>query len=104
MIDIVSATAGLDLGVFNTQAPRAANILSIQVGSLEYAEDLGIDLAFFLSEEFRFENDAFKAYLIDILAQRGINVAALTETIESLFSRYVFNLSPDETSTGLIAR
>jgi hypothetical protein len=74
------------------------------VGSLEYAQDLGIDLAFFLSEEFLFENESFKAYLIEVLARKGINVSSLVDTVENLFSDYVFNLSPDETSTGLIAR
>lgn len=104
MTDIVSVTEGLDLGLFDTQTTRAANILSVQVGSLEYAQDLGIDLAFFLSEEFLFENESFKAYLIEVLARKGINVSSLVDTVENLFSDYVFNLSPDETSTGLIAR
>jgi hypothetical protein len=104
MIDIVSATDGLDLGLFDTQAPRAANILSVQLDALEYAPDLGIDLAFFLSEDFRFQNESFKAYLIEVLANRGINVASLVDEVENLFSQYTFNLAPDETSTGLIAR
>jgi len=104
MTDIVSAEDGLDLGMFDTQTTRAANILSVQAGSLEYAQDLGIDLAFFLSEDLRFQNESFKAYLIEILANRGINVASLTDTVENLFSQYTFNIAPDETSTGLIAR
>lgn len=104
MTDIVSAETGLDLGVFDTQTGRAANILSVQWGALEYAPELGIDLAFFLSEDFKFENDSFKAYLIEVLANRGINVSTLVETIESLWHDYTFNLSADQTSTALIAR
>lgn len=103
MIDIISADE-TGLGVFDTQTPRAANILSIQIGALSYADDLGIDLAFFLSEDFRFENEAFKSYLIEVLANRGINVATVTETIEALFNTLTLYIQPAETSTGLVAR
>ncbi len=104
MIDIVSAHDGLDLGVFDTQAPRAGNILSVQAGALEYAQDLGIDLRFFLSESFKFQNESFKSYLIEILANRGINVSSLIDTVENLFRTYTFNIAPDDSSTGLVAR
>lgn len=102
MIDIVSI--GNDIGFFDTQVPKAANILSVQLGSLEYAQDFGIDLRYFLDEGFQFQNESFKAYLIEILANRGVNVASVIETFNDLFEKYTFNLSPEETSTGLVAR
>ncbi len=104
MIDIVSFNNGEDLGAFETDTAKAANILSVQFGSLEYAPTLGIDLSFFLSDEFKFQNESFKAYLIEVLANSGINVASLIDTVESLYRQYIFNLVPAETSTGLIAR
>lgn len=104
MIDIISANTGEDLGVLDTQTMKAANILSIQLGSLEYAQDLGIDLRYFLSEDFKFQNESFRAYLIEILANNGINVTSVIDVIESLYTQYTFNISPQETSTGLIAR
>lgn len=103
MIDIVGADSG-GLEVYDTQVSKAANILSVQLGSLEYAPDLGIDLKYFLSEDLRFQNESFKAYLVERLANRGVNVTSVVETIENLFSEYTFNLSPPETTTGLIAR
>jgi hypothetical protein len=102
MIDIVSIDE--DIGFFDSQTTRALNILSVQVGALEYAPDLGIDLRYFLSEDFRFQNEAFKAYLVQVLANYSINVASVIEVIESLYVNYTFNLSPAETTTGLIAR
>lgn len=102
MIDIVSAEDGLDLGVLSTQTPRAANILSVQLGSLVYAPLIGIDLVFFLSDEFQFQNDSFKAYLIEVLANQGINVASVLDEVEALSSNYIFNLAPEEISTGLV--
>lgn len=103
MIDIVDFTPqGMQL--YDTQAPRAANLLSVQLGALEYAQDVGIDLRYFLNENIKFQNDSFKAYLVQILAGRGINVASVIETLQALSSNYDFNLSPQDNSTGLVAR
>lgn len=104
MIDIVGVHTGQDLAMFDSQNPQAANILSVQLGALEYAQDLGIDLNFFLSDTFQFQNESFKAYLIETLATAGINVSSLEDTVEKLFRQYTFNLSPQNTgSTGLVA-
>jgi hypothetical protein len=102
MIDIVSV--GDDIGIFDTQNFRAANILSVQIGNLDYAPDLGIDLRYFLSEEFRFQNESFKAYLIQVLANYAINVASVIDTVENLHRQYTFNLVPAESDGGMIAR
>ena len=104
MIDIVSFTDGKDFGVSDTQVPRAANILSVRVQTLEYAPDLGIDLDYFLSENFEFQNDSFKSYCVQVLANNGINVASVTEAVESLYTTLGFNLLPENNSTSLIAR
>lgn len=102
MIDITGF--GDDIRVVDTQTSRAANILSIQVGTLEYEPDLGIDLSYFLDEDFRFQNESFRSYLIQILANYGINVASVVESVEDLLTRLTFNLTPAETNSGLIAR
>lgn len=105
MIDIFAPSeSGLDAGVVDTNVARAGNILSIQLGALEYAPDLGIDLEYFLSEDFSFQNESFKAYLIQILASYSINVATITDTVENLYRQYTFNISPTESAGGLIAR
>jgi hypothetical protein len=102
MIDIVSV--GADIGLYDSQTEKAKNILSVQLGSLEYAPDLGIDLEYFLSEDFRFQNESFKAYLIEVLANNGINVASVVDQVEDLHRQYTFNLTPEETGSGLVAR
>lgn len=104
MIDIVSSIQGQDMGVFDTQTCRAANILSVQLGALEYEPTLGIDLKYFLSEDFQFQNASFRAYLIEVLANNGINVASVLEQIENLFTTLTFNISADDKTSGLIAR
>ncbi len=102
MTDIVSV--GADIGLFDTQTTKAANILSVQIGALEYAPIFGIDLKYFLSEDFRFQNESFKAYLIEILANNGINVASVTDIIDNLFATYTFKITQEESNSGLIAR
>lgn len=104
MIDIVSAEQGLDIGLYDTQTTKAANILSVQIGALEYAPLIGIDLNYFLSEDFQFQNESFKSYLIQVLANNGINVKSLTESIGALSTQLGFNLSAEENGTELIAR
>lgn len=104
MIDIVSWESGKDFGVLDTQTPKAANILSVQVGSLEYAPTLGIDLKYFLSPEFAFQNESFKAYCVQVLANNGINVATVSEEVYALFTRLGFNILPEQNTTGLVAK
>jgi hypothetical protein len=104
MMDIVDFTPK-GMQTYDTQTPRAANILSVQLGALEYAQDIGIDLRYFLNANIKFQNDSFKAYLVQVLAGNGINVASVIEVLRPLSSEYDFNLSPQEsTSSGLIAR
>lgn len=62
MIDIAEFNG--DLVLVDTNVGKAQNVLSIQLGSLYYAEDFGIDLAYFLSEEFEFTNDSFRSLLV----------------------------------------
>jgi hypothetical protein len=100
MIDIVGV--GADIRLFDSQVPKATNILSVQLGSLEYEPNFGIDLAYFLSEDFIFQNESFKAYLVQILANSGVNVASIDEALSSLYSNLNIELSPDEQSTSLV--
>lgn len=104
MIDISVQGPGLDIGVNDTQVFRAQNILSTQLHSLEYLQDMGIDLKYFLDQDFKFQNESFKNYLVEVLANHGINVASVLEDIQTLVHEYIFNLTPAETSTALIAR
>lgn len=102
MKDIVSVAD--DIGLYDTQTVRAANILSVQLGALEYAREIGIDLEYFLDDRFSFQNESFKAYLVERLANSSINVSTVMETVESLYTTYSFEISSDENNTGLIAR
>ena len=102
MIDIVGV--GDDLNLADTENFRAANILSVQLGGLEYQPLMGIDLDYFLAEEVQFQTESFKSYCIEVLANFGVNVAQVTQVDNTLFSEFNFELVPKENTTALIAR
>jgi len=103
MIDIVSANSN-GLGLYDTATEKAGNVLSVQLGSLEYAPQLGIDLKYFLSEDFSFQNESFQAYLVEVLASSGINVSRVTKTVQDLFEQYTLEVSATDAGSELIAR
>lgn len=104
MIDILRVEDGEDFGMLDTQMKKAENILSTQIGTLEYSPDFGIDLKYFLDEKFRFQNESFKAYLIERLANSAVNVSGVTDLVESLSSVYTFNIGDDQSGNGLVSR
>lgn len=105
MIDIISAHSGLDLGIFDTDVERAKNILSIQIDSLEFIPEFGIDLKYFLSPDFEFQNASFKSYLVQRLATYGVNVTSVLEEVEALSTQLIFNIgSQNNINGGLVAR
>lgn len=97
--DIVSIDAA-DLGVQQSESERAANILSTQIGELEYAPEMGIDLRYFLESEFRIQNASFKAYLVQRLLEQRVNVVNVIDTVESLFTTYAFGVGDSEQNVG----
>lgn len=100
--DIVSFT-GSDLGVAQSEAPRAANILSTQIGSLEYATEMGVDLKYFLESEFKIQNESFKAYLVQRLLEQQINVIDVVDTVDSLYHDYTFGIGSSVSDGGFVA-
>ncbi len=103
MIDI-GEFSNDDIRIIDSQIPKATNLLSVQLGALEYLPDFGIDLRYFLENPVKFQNQSFRSYLIQALANNGINVASLDTEADALFETYVFNLAPQETSAGFMAR
>lgn len=99
MIDISSVNGG-DLLVLDTQVPKAANLLQVQIGYLEYAQDFGIDLEFFLDPQFQFQNESFKAYLIQRLSENHVNVNQVFDSIDTFFEKYTFTVGDPEVSSG----
>jgi hypothetical protein len=103
MIDIVSSNEN-GMGIYDTDTEKAGNVLSVQLGSLEYAPQLGIDLRYFLDPDFSFQNESFRAYLVEVLASNGINVSRVIQTVQALYEKYTLEVSATDAGTDLIAR
>ncbi len=99
MIDITSVSGG-DLGAVDTQVMKATNLLQTQLLDLEYAPEFGIDLNFFLDPDFQFQNESFKAYLIQRLSENHVNVNQVLETLETLFLKFTFLIGNSDNAAG----
>ena len=101
MIDISGVSAG-DITLANSIVNKAANVLQIQLGTLEYAPDFGIDLEFFLDPDLQFQNDSFKSYLIQRLSELHVNVNQVLDTLEQFYLKFTFIVGDIESTGGLI--
>lgn len=103
MKDIIESEPGVDCNVMDSIVAKAGNVLSIQLGDLEYSPDFGVDLRFFLTSDFQFENNSFKSYLVQRLTENQVNVADVLDTVESLFQKYTHYVGDNaQSSEGLI--
>jgi hypothetical protein len=104
MKDITGVSQGSDgdLRVVDTIVPKAANVLQVQLGTLEYAPDFGVDLVFFLDPDLTFQNESFKAYLIQRLSESHVNVNQVIEALTTFVETLVFEVGSPENSGGLI--
>jgi len=98
VIDIVGI--GTDLRLFDAQTSKAQNVLSVQLGNLEYEPTFGVDLEFFIQEDFQFQNDSFKSYLIQRLAESNVNVNQVLDQVEGLVKKLTFSVGDAEKLTG----
>lgn len=102
MLKDITSLTGSDLKVEQSEAPRAANILSTQLGTLEYAPAMGVDIKYFLESEFRIQNESFNAYLVQRLLEQQVNVIEVVDLIAALSSTYTFQIGSSENTGGLI--
>lgn len=103
MLDILSIEEGQDLRFADTAVTKAANVISVQLGDLEYAPDFGVDLGFFLQEQLQFQNQSFRAYLVQRLVENQVNVSSVVPVIEDLFTKYTFYVDdPNRNVAGFV--
>jgi hypothetical protein len=100
-LDIFEVTSG-DMVVVDGDAAKAGNVLSIQIGDLEYQPEFGIDKKFFLESEFEFQNESFKSYMVQRLLAQQINVVSVLSVIETFQEAYTFNIGNPVSSGGFI--
>ena len=100
MRDIIEVRQGQDLLVLDSIVAKAGNVLSIQIGSLEYAPDFGVDLKYFLQAGLEFQNESFKAYMVQRLAESQVNVSNVEEILQNLYSTYTYYVGETQPNDG----
>lgn len=96
------AEINTDIVIYDTNIKKAENVLDVQLGNLTYLPDFGIDKRYFLDENFQFQNESFRAYCLQRLAQSGIDVLGVTELIETFTTKYTFTLPAQVENSGLV--
>lgn len=96
MIDITKVVLGKDLFVEDSVAPKAANVISTQLGSLDYAVDFGADQQYFLDQQLEFQTQSYVAYLVERLSIHGINVSDVTEVLTTFTNMFTFSVGSQE--------
>ncbi len=105
MLDIVAIQNGADLQVEDSAAPRAANVLSTQIGEKEYLPiTWGSDLEYFLTSSFQFQVANFQSYLVQRLVQHNINVGEVLTTIQPLFEKLTIPVGDTQGSKGYFTK
>ncbi len=90
MRDIISSLDGSDLGVALSTLPKAANVLSTQLGELEYAPAFGVDKRYFLEQPFLFQNECYRSHLVQRLTENQINVSEVQSETSLLSAKNIF--------------
>lgn len=80
----------------NTDVFKAENILNIQIGSLYYAQDLGIDLARFVNSDVNIQPETFRAYTIQELTRQGVQLQTVITAFENFMSTITYTASEPE--------
>lgn len=86
------------VGVSDTVVYKGRNILSIQEGSLEYAQETGIDLKQFLNPDVEIQNETFRAYAVEKLGEQGVNPVQVLTNQDAF--RDIIEFTVEEIETG----
>lgn len=86
--DIYLDTNGF-LQMSNTDVFKAENILNIQINSLYYAQDLGIDLVRFINSDVEIQPETFRAYTVQELTRQGIQL----QTVETATNQFMSTIT-----------
>lgn len=92
MKDIFKVEDGKDLRIEDNISPKAVNVISTQLDSLTYAPGFGADLKYFISSNFQFQNESFKAHLTERLMQHYVNPIDAQETVRSLYTEFTWTV------------
>jgi hypothetical protein len=100
MIDIIELQDGEDMIMRDSVVAKAGNVLSIQIGSLEYSSEFGVDLNYFMQSDFQFQNESFQAYCVTRLTESQVNVSDVITSVEALLEKYTYFVGEQNQAIG----
>lgn len=63
-----------DLEFVSSELPRAENLIGVQLGTLNYQPNWGVDLEYFLNPNYEIQAECFEAHLLQRIGFWGMNV------------------------------
>jgi len=96
MLDLINMVDGEDLHYQHNVAMKAGNVISVQLGSLDFKPDFGSDLKYFLQEDLKFQTESFKSYLVGRLSEYRIQVNATVSIVENFTNKFVMDVGQTE--------
>lgn len=96
MLDLINMVDGEDLHIQQNAAMKAGNIIGTQLGSLEFKDDFGSDLKYFLQEDLKFQTESFKSYLVGRLSEYQIQVNETKTIVERFTNKFLMSVGESE--------
>lgn len=86
-----------NLQTADTDVYKGENILRIQVGTLVYAQELGIDLARFIDPGVSIQPETFRAYTVQELVKQGVRIETVLEKFNNVDAVLKYTAAQTET-------
>lgn len=91
-----------DLDFLVSELPRAENLITTQLGDLQYQPDWGVDLAYFLDPDYTIQAEAFEAYLLQRIGFWGMNVLNFIAKQQKFIREMIFNFGEPKENNSLM--
>ncbi len=102
LLDFSTIVDGDDLNVTKSEAPRAKSVLDTQLGTLEYADQFGIDMAYFLESELSIQTESFQSHCVQRLLQHQVNVVNVIKVVETFMERNTYAIGSSQSDGSMI--
>lgn len=89
-----------DLEFVSSELSRAENLIGVQLGTLKYQPDWGVDLDYFLNPNYEIQAECFEAHLLQRIGFWGMNVLDFMHKQGSFMREMIFNFgTPKDTNS-----
>lgn len=91
-----------DLEFVSSELPRAENLIGVQLGTLNYQPNWGVDLEYFLNPNFEIQAECFEAHLLQRIGFWGMNVIEFMSKQGKFVREMIFKFSASKDSNSMM--